>query len=105
MGRFWLLVFFSVLLMVTDHGRFWTDDFADELFPDDQIAITVSHRLAGCSLDAVVLQPAVLPLVTSCPQPRIWCYPVPVNLVESLAPPCPKLRTRGLIRPPPTTQA
>ena len=102
MVRFWLLIFVSFLLMVTDHGQFWTDDLAGELFPEDQICITVSHRLAGCSLDAVVLQPAVLPLVTLCPQPRIWCYPAPVKLAESLAPPCPKLTRRCLIRPPPT---
>ena len=102
MARFWLLVFVSVLLMVTDHGRFWTDDFVGELFPDDQISITICQRLPGCSLDAVVLQPAVLPLVTSCPQPRISFYPMPVSFAETLTPLSPRLPRRCLIRPPPT---
>jgi hypothetical protein len=101
MARWWLLIFVSVLLFVTDHGRFWTDDLVGEMFPDDQISFTVSHRLPGCSLQQVDLQPVVLPPVLVClaPQPElIEPFGPPVDGRSPSTPGPTRIRR---IRPPP----
>lgn len=101
MKRLWLIVFAALVLMVTDHGQFWLDDLCGELFPDDEITITVSSRIPGFGIEALDLQPATLPVTRLCPRcviaPTIYVRP-PVYV------PVPRQPYRAAeiyVRPPP----
>lgn len=101
MKRLWLIIFAALVLMVTDHGQFWMDDFSEELFPDDQITVTVSSRISGLGIQVLDLESVTFPVSTVCPKSLVSCSAVVPAPVDVQAPPQPFLVTAVRIRPPP----